>query len=269
MSNNGYIYVASRNKLYYELSLQAVESLKTFYPECNVTLFTHDAWVEDRATKLFDNIVTDIPIHSRAKMWCMARTPYDVTFYNDVDSQIVHPNIKNAFRDLEESDMFFTNSFWYTTANYKWAYIDKKQTIKVRYHGAVCCYRKNDLTIDFHQTWFEEYLKQQRAKEWVYDFAHEEWKNFDMFTLWRMTDGNYEEFERFKKLDIAQGPKIYCATVQDNPKEYTRKNPAVNIQMDRNFYSKLHTWNIIEKGERDERNLPERPKVGEYSLKYN
>ena len=93
-TSKGYIYVASLKKLYYELGIESATSLRDLYPEANITLFTHETFIDDdRPYKIFDNVVTNIPIHRRAKMWCMARTPYDYTFYNDC---AVHGHAKFA-----------------------------------------------------------------------------------------------------------------------------------------------------------------------------
>ena len=75
--------------------------------------------------------------------------------------------------------------------------MDKKLTILPKYHGAVCGYNKTDLTIDFMNTWYLEYIK-QRTTGWSYIDFDVRWKVFDMFTLWRMTSGRFEEYERFK-----------------------------------------------------------------------
>jgi len=270
-NENGFIYVASREKLYYELAILSAESLKTFYPDANITLFTHEAFVEKRATHFFNNIVTGIPVHKRAKMWCMARTPYQKTFYNDVDSQIVSSKIKNVFQEIDDCDMFFTESYWYTTGSYKWAFYDKEQKIPVKYHGAVCGYKKTDLTINFMQTWFDEYIKQTEAVTWDYPFAYKDWKQFDMFTLWRLTSGRWPEFDRFKQLNIKMGPKIYNATIHDAKNLYEGKKPIVYQIDSSSMKSKAMSdfYKRIKKGIEDERNLPTKPENAKNSIWYN
>jgi hypothetical protein len=269
-SENGFIYIASKEKLYYELALLSAESLRTFHRKAHITLFTHKAFVDDRAMSLFDNIITGIPVHARAKMWCMARTPYQNTFYNDVDSQIVSSKIKNVFDELSDCDMFFTESYWYTTGNYKWSFFDKAQQIPVVYHGAVCCYRKTDLTINFMQTWFDEYIK-QRAEPWKHDFAWPEWKQFDMFTLWKITSGRWNEFDRFKNLKIKLGPKIYNATIHDGKDFYDGKR-AVVYQIDKTSITgpEMKDFYVrINEGLKDERSLPKEPAANKNTLWYN
>lgn len=269
-SENGFIYVASKEKLFYELAILSGESLRTMHRNAHITLFTHEAWVDDRAREIFNNVITGIPVHERAKMWCMARTPYENTFYNDVDSQIVSSKIKNVFNEIKDCDMFFTESYWYTTGNYKWSFFDKAQKIPVKYHGAVCGYRKTDLTIDFMQTWFDEYLK-QKTEPWTYDFAWPDWKIFDMFTLWRLTSGRWKEFERFNDLNIKIGPKVYNATIHDGKDLYDGKRPIV-YQIDKvSMRSKdmTHFYERLQKGLKDERSLPKKSKTDENSIWYN
>lgn len=269
MPSKGFIYVASKDKIYYELAIWSAISLREMYPEADITLFTHRSFVDDRAS-IFNSVVTGIPIHTRAKMWCMARTPYDLTFYNDVDSQIIHPNIRKVFDELEDCDMFFTESFWYTTANYKWAFIDKDKKIPVLYHGAVCAYKKSDLTIDFHQTWFKEYVK-QRTRPWSFDFAYKEWQQFDMFTLWRLTSGKFPEFQRFTEgLRVKKGPKVYNATIHDKgTKEEYDGLPAVNMQIDKQTVRTMKIWEKMEKRVLDERSLPKRPEIRQDLMEYD
>lgn len=254
-SDEGFIYVASVDKLYYELALVAGESLRISYPEAHITLFTHECWVDDRARNLFNNIITNIPINIRAKMWCMARTPYKKTFYCDVDSQVVHPAIKDVFKELDDCDMFFCGSIPHTTANWKWAYIDRNQTIPVQYHGAVCCYNKTDLTIDFMQTWFNDYLEQRRGPWKHRSFAFKEWQQFDMFTLWRMTNPDHApEYIKFADINIKLGPKRFCATIHDGLHTYDGKMPVVYLTDTPSIKDGMpHLWKQIQESLNNER----------------
>lgn len=266
--DEGFIYVASLLPLYYEFAIISAETLKDNYPKAHVTLFTHENFVDERAS-IFDKVVTEIPIHKRAKMWCMARTPYKKTFYNDVDSQIVSRKIKNVFSELDDCDMFFTKSFWYTTADHRWAFFDKNEKIPVEYHGAVCGYNKTEATVDFFNTWFEEYHKQNYSRGWPYDFAYPQWKQFDMFTLWRLTSGRFSEFDRFKALNIKMGPKIYNATIHDNPKEYSNKKPIV-YQIDKTSYESMgNTWSKIQENLKNAKDFDQKYKATKDLIQYN
>lgn len=238
----GYIYVASARYLYYELSLFSAQSLKDCYPEASITLFTHECFVDDRADKLFDNIVTGIPIHDRAKMWCMARTPYDQTFYNDVDSQIVHPDISKVFDNLKDNDMYMCTNLRHTVADPDLMYIDKDQTIEPPFHGAVNWYNKTDLTIDFLNTWFDEFCDQQ-SNPWPYDWASDKWQAYDMFTLWKLVGGKYSEFDKYTNL-ISKGSRRFNATVVDgviDKKFYDYQAPVV-YQVPRSTFKNMYPY---------------------------
>jgi len=263
---NGFIYIASLDKLFYELSLLSCESLKDFYPEANVTLFTHRAFIDERC-KIFDKVIYDIPVHNRAKMWCMARTPYENTLYNDVDTIICHSDIRNIHDHLDECDMFFGGHLNYTVADRKWEFIDKKGNIPIQYHGSLCGYRKEELSINFMQTWFDQYIL-QTSSPWKYNFAHREWKNFDMFTLWRITSKLYREFDRFNELNIKILSRRWNTTAQDLPEDI--KGPRVIMQIDKKSYERMpHTWNRIEKGLKDERVNFKKPKTNISTIEYN
>ena len=57
--NNGFIYIGSLTKPYYDAAVMSAESVKDYWPEAKITLFTHEPWVnEKRDSKFFDNIVT-------------------------------------------------------------------------------------------------------------------------------------------------------------------------------------------------------------------
>ena len=241
--SEGFIYVASVRKLYYELAIQSAQSLRDLYPEANITLFTHEIWVDDRAEQLFDNIVTNIPINERAKMWCMARTPYDKTFYNDTDSIIAHPDIKKVFNNLGDKILMCQNRM-HTVSRTDLMYYDKNRQHEVTYHGAVAWYSKTDLNLEFMQTWFDEYIKQSR-EEWKYEWADNIWQKFDMFTLWRMTCGLFKEFDRFKDA-VGQGHQQYNCTILDGPEKiWSGGRPPTVIQIPRSTFEEFKSYSNI------------------------
>ncbi len=267
VSDDGFIYVASRDRIYYELALLSCESLKTFSPKTHVTLFTHKNFIDDRC-KIFDNIIVDIPIHIRTKMWAMARSPYKRTIYNDCDSQICHRDVSKMFDFLDTCDLFCGSNLLYTVGSVKWAYIDKARQHVPKYHGSMWGYKKSELITDFMQTWFDEYLK-QITTPWPYSKTHyEEWKQFDMFTLWKMTSGLFDEFNRFNNLNIKILSRRWNTTSQDLPEDLD--GPPVIMQIDKSTWRKMeNTWKIIEKGINDEKHQVEKRPPYDASLTYN
>lgn len=265
-SKKGFIYIASKDKLFYELALRSCESLRDFYPDANVTLFTHKQFIDKRSS-IFDKVICEIPIHNRAKMWCMARTPYQRTLYNDVDTFICHSDIKKIHDHLNDCDMFFGGHLNYTVANRKWEYVDKKQNIPIKLHGSLCGYHKTDINLDFMQTWFDEYVTQIES-EWEHNFAHPEWKDFDMFTLWRLTSKRYNEFDRFNGLNIKILDRRWNTTIQDLPADLN--GPRVITQVDKDSYKKMpYIWSQISKELENERFVNKKYQTGESSIKYN
>lgn len=267
VSDNGFIYVASYNRMYYELALLSCESLKSFSPKTHVTLYTHEKFVDDRC-KIFDNVIVDIPIHIRAKMWAMARTPYKRTVYNDCDSLIRHRDVSKIFDFLDNCDLFCGSNLLYTVGSIKWTYIDRARKHVPKYHGSMWGYNKTESTIDFMQTWFDEYIK-QTTTPWPYSKNHnEEWQQFDMFTLWRMTSGLFEEFNRFNNLKIDILSRRWNTTFQDLREDLD--GPPVITQVDRQTWKKMgNAWKIIEKGMRDEKHQVEKPPSGDSTIWYN
>lgn len=265
--SDGFIYVASRDRFYYELALISCQTLKDYWPNVSVTLFTHETFIDDRV-KIFDKVYTNIPIHKRAKMWCMARTPYERTIYNDCDSIINHRDVKKMHAFLDACDMFFCKNIDYTVANFKWAYIDKAQKIEPKYHGALCGYKKSALTIDFMQTWFDEYIK-QITNPWEYEEKHyQEWQQFDMFTLWRMTDGSFQEFDRFNELDIKLVPRRFNSSGQDLPADLD--GPKVIIQIDSETWKRIPTaWNKIKETLYDEKHTIKQSAFDKNAIRYD
>lgn len=236
VSEQGTIHVASYSYMYYEMALLSAESHKDYNPSAHLTLFTHKDFVCERATKHFDNIYINIPIHYRAKMWCMARTPYKFTYYLDADSLIKSTRIKNIFNFLlNDTDAAWGTVIPHQVSNDRWFYIDKQKTITPTLHGGTVVYRSNDTMKKFMQTWFDEYVDQVTGP-WKYEDNHDQiWKAFDMFTLWRMTCGEFKEFDEFKNIKIKMLPRNYCSSAMDSPEDLKGLSPVV-IQYDKSTW---------------------------------
>lgn len=248
---DGFIYVASRTPLYYELGCFSAQSMRDCHPDANLTLYTHEKFLDPRAEQLFDKVIIDIPIHIRTKMWAMARTPYQRTIYIDCDSCIRHKDIRRMHDLMNDCDMFFCGTLAYTVANFKWAYMDIARKHEPKYHGSLCGYWNTPLNLEFMQVWFDSYIK-QRTTKWPFgDNHYKEWQQFDMFTLWRMTNKFDEEFKQFHNLNIDLIPRRWNTTPQDFEQELEGK--PVITQLDRGFWRRLPDWPAIEKRFTDEK----------------
>lgn len=241
----GYIYVASCNPLYYELALRSAQSLKDYDPNSNITLFTHADWVDDRCSNVFDEVRVGIPNFIRAKMWCMARTPYDVTIYNDCDSLIKNKKISEMHDQLKDHDMMFGTNLAYTVSKIELAYIDKKRTISVTHHGSMCLYKKTNSTLNFHQRWYDDYITQCYT-DWPYeDWSYELWKKFDMFTLWKIINNYNGDYKDFSELNIGLLSRRWNGTIYDCKKDLD--GPPVIVQISRETFKNTgHYYKEIE-----------------------
>jgi hypothetical protein len=267
LSDKGYIYVASKNRMFYEFALMSAQSLRDLYPKAHITLFTHKNFVDDRV-KVFDTVITDIPIHYRAKMWCMARTPYEKTVYIDCDSQIMHKDVAKIFDFLDSCDLFCGSNALYTVANIKWAYIDiERKNIPV-YHGSMWGYHKTKLNLDLMQTWFDEYVKQVTSPWPHSDWSYAEWQKFDMFTIWKITSKMYDEFSRFNELNIKILPRRWNVTSHDIFSDLD--GPPVICQINKTQYRSLSNINeLIEKSVKNEKHKVEQYSIEDPVIRYN
>jgi hypothetical protein len=186
MSNNGYVYVATVNKAYYYAALQSANALLDFYPEAKITLFTHDSWVDDEARNIFENIITEnVPIHIRAKLWALSKSPYDVTLYLDCDTMVEHEDISEVFDLLGDNDILFTRNRPYNAKITKLS-----ETEEMIYHCGLFLYR-TDTTKQLMDSWYEWYLE-QRTPSWDPTPYPEEVRQWDTFTMWNLlTNGNF------------------------------------------------------------------------------
>ena len=196
---NGYLYVATRSYKFYLSACYSAESLKDYYPDANITLFTHKEWVDVKA-HAFDNIVTeDVPNSVRAKMWGMARTPYENTLYIDADTEICHSDIKNVF-DHQDSDhdLVMTEVRKYAHA------ITEFPGGKFKWHCGICLYNNKPKTIEFMQAWYDMWQKQRSQitnKTWDLDnklFPKNKLVHWDTWGFWRLL--NLEGWDKHIKV---------------------------------------------------------------------
>ena len=262
--SEGYIYIASLKKLYYELGLESAMGLRDFHPEANITLYTHDKFIDDdRPFQVFNNVVTNIPIHRRAKMWCMARTPYDKTYYNDCDSFVVHPDISKVFNDMGDK-IYMCKNLMHTVSQKVLTYFDNQGNFPI-YHGAVAWYKKNDYNIEFMDAWWKEYIKQLHSP-WDQPY-NPVWQRFDMFTLWRLHTGRIPGLEKFDGAVITGDRRFNCTTI-DGRKNDTKLPPVV-MQFPRSDHKKLEGYKPLYKRLEDAPTFTDWQYTTEDSIEFN
>jgi hypothetical protein len=234
VSEKGFVYVATHKPNYYEFALHSLNMLRDFWPDANVTLFANEALLDSRA-KQFNKVYTNIPIHIRAKMWCLSKTPYQKTVYIDADTAILNKDIRNIHDLLVDHDLFFTPNPVWAVGSYSWATISVDGKESTNYHGGVVGYNKNDLVCDFTDTWFLEYVK-QRTDPWPYneDEYSQVWQQFDMFTLWKILYNKLGGFDRFQRLKINE-VGFRWGVIADAPLKYL-DGPIVIGHLTKGYY---------------------------------
>jgi len=201
--NNGYIYVATVKKCFYESACYSALTLRDYYPDANITLFTHEKWV-DKNSDVFDNVVTkDVPEDIRAKMWAMARTPYNKTFYLDADTEIRSSEISKVFDQLDENyDLVMGQVREYAHA------IVKFPGGRFKWHCGVCVYNNKSVTLELMQDWYDFWVLQQehyKNNTWDLDdtlYPRTKLWHWDTWTFWRLLNlEGYKEKIKIKSFD--------------------------------------------------------------------
>ena len=199
--NNGFLYVASLDERYLTAAKYSASSLRDYWPDANITLFTHSKWIKESDNILFNNIVTEnVPQHKRAKLWALSKTPYDLTCYMDVDTWVEHDDIKDIFKQHKKSsDITITRARAYAAA------IDSKfNGNELEDHCGLFIYNNKKKTLNFMNQWWKLYLKQE-SKEWKWDTSlyPEYLRPWDMWTYWWLQNMTEHKIKRsyFSKPD--------------------------------------------------------------------
>ena len=201
--------VASNEYYYYPWACMLMEEIKDWYPEAKICFVTEEKFLDGRE-KIADHLLIG-PSHRRTKMWGMARSPFDKTFYMDADMNIIGPGIETVFDELEDNDLLFPQitperMYMFNGGDFPGG--------EFKLCGACCLYNSSKPRVmQFMQYWFDLFVKQQ-AKEWwptdeagnwdTHNYPHEN-HIWDQFTLWWMT----EKMPEWKDVKVSTFEKDY------------------------------------------------------------
>ena len=104
--SKGYVIVASKKINFYRYAVNLAESIIDYYEDAKITLVCEEWMFEEGHRDLFDNVEW-CSNHYRAKLEGMARSPYDLTAYLDVDMEVEHEDIAIIFDELGDSEVMF------------------------------------------------------------------------------------------------------------------------------------------------------------------
>lgn len=151
--------------------------------------------------------------HIRSKLYGMANSPFDITFYVDADTICEHEDIVNIWDQLNDNDLVFVEltkdpqaqkSFVEVTAPIK----STGDLVDLTLCGGVCLYNnKNPLVKEFMQDWWNMYQQQEEytqdntsgPKFWPDDLP-KSMLRWDQFTLWWLIN----KVDKYKNLKIGR-----------------------------------------------------------------
>ena len=187
----GFITVATKLNSFLIAADNLKESILDYYEDAKITLFTEQKFIDDpnmqRHFRYYDKVIATPSNTNREKMWGMANTPYDETFYLDADIEICHEDIKTSHDRLGDHDMLWVELKEETKhhfAEWEWG---KGPLDHLTHCGGVCLYKSsNPLVREFMMDWYNYHLKMRKS-----EFVPEECKSipesflqWDQTTLW-------------------------------------------------------------------------------------
>lgn len=206
----GFVIVATVDRKYLQSAILCADSIKYYWPEASITLFTNKEWVLDDWSNLFDNVLT-CPDEYRAKLWALSRTPYDVTCYVDADMECMHEDVRTVFDQIGDKDMMMTK-----VRDYAASVVDVPGG-KLDLHCGFFVYKNNERTRNLMDSWYEAYKDQVAGR--VSGFSKKA-LSFDTLAFWRILGnhdvdiGIFEDDARWNfvylyKKDEAKNPVIF------------------------------------------------------------
>jgi len=186
--SKGYVVVASRRSFFYVSALNLIKSIRDFYPEAKVCLVTEEKFLDGRESIADEIVLCDD--HRRAKLWGMAKSPWDLSFYIDADTEVEHEDIEHVFDELGDYDVLFTG----LPEERSYCYAELKFPAgQFELCGAVCLYdMRNPLVREFMNDWYDLTVRQYAGTWWptksdgtwdthTYPRSLSRW---DQFSLW-------------------------------------------------------------------------------------
>ena len=87
----GFLLVASTRPRFFDLAINAINSIRDNYPDAKVCLVTEEAFCDGRES-IADHLIY-CGDHVREKLWALDKTPFDITMYIDADVEIIHDSL--------------------------------------------------------------------------------------------------------------------------------------------------------------------------------
>ena len=166
--SRGYITVATKRKQFLIGADNLKESILDFNEEAKITLYTEQRFIDDPTLqhhfRYYDKVIATPSDTNREKMWGMANTPYDETFYLDADTEIVHEDVANVFERLEDNDMIWVELQKETRGHFaEWGW-GEGPIDHLTHCGGVCLYRSSSqLVRDFMSDWYTYHLEMRNG----------------------------------------------------------------------------------------------------------
>ena len=199
--SKGFVTVATPTIHFIIGAQNLAESILDYDEEARITLFTEQHFIDNpEMQKYFTPFEYVLPTpgdHKREKMYGMANSPYDLTFYMDADIQIDHEDITKVFDHLDDgSDMVYVNLTREGArhfAEWNWGpnlYDNGFKGVPdhLAHCGGVALYdTRNPLVKEFMYDWYTLYLEQESRKWNPPEFDYIKRGNFrqwDQLTLW-------------------------------------------------------------------------------------
>lgn len=196
--SKGYVLVASNKINFYRYAINLAESILDYHEDAKITLFCEEWMFEEVHRSLFDNVEW-CSSHYRAKLEGMARSPYDLTAYLDVDMEVEHEDIANIFDELGNYDVMFSEltddrSYVYAERDFDTPEGPRKFTLC----GGIALYdMTKPIVREFMSDW-EQLTKDQMDNAWWPEGYSDSLKSWDQFSLWWLT----EKEDKYKDLKV-------------------------------------------------------------------
>ena len=102
----GYIIVGNMREIYYRSALYLIDSIREYDPNRPICLTTEQRFVTGKED-IDDLIICND--HERAKLYGIANSPYDKTYYIDADCEVIHEDLPTIFDKFDGNDILFTS----------------------------------------------------------------------------------------------------------------------------------------------------------------